>query len=1049
MKIRNINYRNEAQADVGCGGGSGAAFKSGIAASAVVSEDTRIAINTEFLQEAIEAANTLKTRFTDAREAFDAYVRTAAKEPDHWIPDYVEANAHYRTSYPSSFYDERGFLRNDMVEADKDGRRDTARYKINGAKSKYNLELADMKSYYKDNVEKAQEKAEKLFTHLDHIRSVIESFEGLSSKIDFGDYLSIALEYYQNKGTFQVAPDVHAQVNQDTDEIEYTNDRTGQTYTSNQGRNAGRTVANDAYTVAVAIYVSEQRDFPPEMTEAMIYSSMAKTDAIVANGMENGWFDLPEGMTWDEYNRMRYEELTGEEWDPEKYRETLNEYFAALGLDIDDLNAGLFAAIGGVDGMDPSMASFVAAGLTMAGGSLYDFSHEEGFMTPEQQEMWADGLTKSAMGMDEIKAAEQAVEQRHEAMQQHALERAQEEAALTSGTAGGSGGSGGSGGPDYSIDFTSQDGDAGGGGSGGTGPGTGDEATIGDKITGVIDASSEVLDVSGDKIPATINPDIAKSIDQQAAEIYFNRSPEEIAAERANALSAVDMAFSGENVEEFKDVLRQGGFSDVDIDVIMNNKEIAVTAYILASESKSLTDIANQLAVANNIQNFDTMYDNGLNRMSLENGLSQSKLMAEVDDSVQDARTNVQHARNKYNESVKKANDSIEDAEKKKKEMEEVKKRIIEKSGEDPSKWDDDDVEAYNKAIEEYNKANKLANEAHTEAMNNKELLDQAETKLQETQDKVAQEYLNQNGAESNEPGVEPVNEGGGEPAKPVEEQPDPGVPGKDTEEVTPSEEVTLEGPNDGPGNPPKEELDTGDINLDEPGTADLPEPQEETLDEEISFVEHDGGGGTRGGTPNYDNVEPERKLTTDDIMSLFDGLDDVSSMSSAERTLDAVDLSSLAPEDRVIPGMGVTDVIAPTSDNISDMNAMSHQILPSEGRGEILENNGIAAFADSAASQANKKTDEFKDNKFNGMSGFSMNTQGMRGLETTSTTTSSSSSSSGEKKNESKNESVAGVKVEASDVKKHTDGVLVDQDDKVASEVSEDGRSLEFVEID
>ena len=80
------------------------------------------------------------------------------------------------------------------------------------------------------------------------------------------------------------------------------------------------------------------------------------------------------------------------------------------------------------------------------------------------------------------------------------------------------------------------------------------------------------------------------------------------------------------------------------------------------------------------------------------------------------------------------------------------------------------------------------------------------------------------------------------------------------------------------------------------------------------------------------------------------------------------------------------------------------------------------------------------------------MNTQGMKGLgTTTSSGTSSSASSSGTKKeSENKNETVAGVKIEAADVKKHTDGVLVDSDDnKVASEVSEDGRSLEYVEID
>ena len=45
-------------------------------------------------------------------------------------------------------------------------------------------------------------------------------------------------------------------------------------------------------------------------------------------------------------------------------------------------------------------------------------------------------------------------------------------------------------------------------------------------------------------------------------------------------------------------------------------------------------------------------------------------------------------------------------------------------------------------------------------------------------------------------------------------------------------------------------------------------------------------------------------------------------------------------------------------------------------------------------------------------------------------------------------NKDVAGVKVEQKDVEKHTDGVLTEEK-HVASEVSDDGRSLEYVELD
>ncbi|MBQ4031155.1 MAG: hypothetical protein II625_05320 [Bacilli bacterium] len=1037
MKIRQMNMAlynmNVCMMD---GGGGGAVTKK------VISDSTKISINTTALTDAIETAELIIKYFEEGNDKYTSYYNTVSSESESFV-DYVEENTHYLQKPYSSYYlYEDGTERTSRINRENSDRESQALARIRNKEIAFNEKVTSINNYYTNDIVPALTLARKVKANLEYIRKCVDSFDGLATKFDFGDYLTIALDFYMQKGTYTPNDNEEVYVNQDTDEIEYKNKDTGQTYSGSNRRKEAFVTSTGAFSAYVAVVISEQRNFPPEMTESMIYSAMAETNAMVTVGEENGWFDKPDDMTWDEYNAMRFKEVTGMDWDPEKNRDILNEYFAAIGLDADDITAGLIAAIGGTGGLTPQMATIIAGALTMTGDSLYDFSHD-GRMTPEQQEIWAEGLAQSTMSQEDIQAAEGKINEHREAIQQHYDEVvAQQQPTQPQGTPGRSGGGCGGGSPESGVvNFDDYDEITGELSPELQGEALDTEPTIGDKITGMITTSTDFTPVAEAEIPKAIEPDLAKSIDQQAAEIYFNRSPEEIAAERANALSAVDMAFSGENVEAFKDVLRQGGFNDVDIDVIMNNKEIAVTAYILASESKSLTDIANQLAVANNIQNFDTMYDNGLNRMSLENGLSQSKLMAEVDDSVQDARTNVQNARNKYNESVKKANDSIEDAEKKKEEMEAVKKRIIEKSGEDPSKWDDDDVEAYNKAIEEYNKANKLANEAHNEAMNNKELLDQAETNLKETQDKVASDYLNQN---SNEPAQEGQTPPGTDSdVEELEDVPSSDIPGDEPTGPT-AEEIEPDGPG---GEPKPDELTTDDIHPDE----DVPTTQADVVTEEEPVVEPVSGRPTGGSVQTHEDVEPERKLTSDDIMSLFDGLDEVSSMGSAERTLDAVDLSSLAPEDRAIPGMGVTDVFG-QANNVRGLDPVAHQVTPSENRGEILERNGIAAFADSAAKEANKKTDEFKDNKFNGMSGFSMNTQGMKGLgTTTSSGTSSSASSSGTKKeSENKNETVAGVKIEAADVKKHTDGVLVDSDDnKVASEVSEDGRSLEYVEID
>ena len=254
-------------------------------------------------------------------------------------------------------------------------------------------------------------------------------------------------------------------------------------------------------------------------------------------------------------------------------------------------------------------------------------------------------------------------------------------------------------------------------------------------------ASDKTVEVENVNVPKEIPQDSVNNIDEQAKEIYYGKQPQLVSAERANALKAVDSAFNGDNDAEFRNVLSQC-YDDVDIDVIMKNKELAVTAFILATESKSLTDIANKLASSQGIENYEPAYENRYSIASLENGVSQSQLLSEVSDDVNNARMEIQSIRARYNDIVKRTNDSIAIANQKKDEMDEVRNRIITTSGEDSSKWSDADIEAYNNAVGQYNDANRAANAIHKEAMDVKAELDQAESKLHVTQQNVANSYL-------------------------------------------------------------------------------------------------------------------------------------------------------------------------------------------------------------------------------------------------------------------------------------------------------------------
>ena len=447
----------------------------------------------------------------------------------------------------------------------------------------------------------------------------------------------------------------------------------------------------------------------------------------------------------------------------------------------------------------------------------------------------------------------------------------------------------------------------------------------------------------------------------------------------------------------------------------MENKEVAVTAYILATESKSLTDIANKLAAAQGIQNFDTMYDNGLNRMQLENGLSASKLMAEVDDDVVEARTNVQNARTKYNSSVKKANDSIDEANKKKEEMEELRKKIVKKSGEDTSKWDDDDIEAYNKAIEEYNEANKAANAAHKEALANKELLDDAESTLAKVEEEATQKYMDQ-------------NQGTVEGVQQRPEETDVSTATPDVDELQPSvDSPTVETVESHPG-----ELTTDDVSeiVNADTSSGSPSPKQTVF---------------KSLDPTQDEVvhNDSKTLAREDVLSLFDDLDDVATITDADRTLESFDLSALSAGERVLPGTELSDVISGDTKGTLAMG-----ILPQDGGNAVVSSgNSMVDLAESVASQGNSEMNSFQDLRFNSLGNGYADVSG----EAAYTSNETESEEEPEKPKTRESESskdVAGIQVEQEESARHTDGVLVEEE-PVASEVSDDGRSLEFVEID
>ena len=187
--------------------------------------------------------------------------------------------------------------------------------------------------------------------------------------------------------------------------------------------------------------------------------------------------------------------------------------------------------------------------------------------------------------------------------------------------------------------------------------------------------------------------------------------------------------------------------------------------------------------------------------------------------------------------------------------------------------------------------------------------------------------------------------------------------------------------------------------------------------------------------------AEAEEKISTDELMDLLTDIDEVASVSDADRTLDPsnISLSSLDPS-YTEPGAQLSNVISGEGES-ANLMSIDNSVKASTG-------NGMVDLAEAVANQGKRNVNSFSTTQLNNMSG-----NGVAAIQGDAVYTSASTKEE-EPKREIKtktvegNKDVAGVKVDPKDVEKHTDGVSTGEK-QVASEVSDDGRSLEYVELD
>lgn len=242
-----------------------------------------------------------------------------------------------------------------------------------------------------------------------------------------------------------------------------------------------------------------------------------------------------------------------------------------------------------------------------------------------------------------------------------------------------------------------------------------------------------------------INEISADEVDAEATEAYYEKYGDDLAAHRAEESAKFEELFMKEDKTELIETFEEMGYSHEDAVVAANNRDVGLSAYMLGSQNSETAKIAAEIANANDIDNFDTTFDDTPNIEDLTNGNSVAQMSDPMESpKVVEAKEAYVEAKDAYIESVDTANESIKVANEAKDNLSEVVKEVQAEAGTDTSKWSKAQVDKVNKAMKTYNVAVTQANNDVKTSETIKTTYHQAKADYLEAKNDYYQEQINQ-----------------------------------------------------------------------------------------------------------------------------------------------------------------------------------------------------------------------------------------------------------------------------------------------------------------
>lgn len=190
-------------------------------------------------------------------------------------------------------------------------------------------------------------------------------------------------------------------------------------------------------------------------------------------------------------------------------------------------------------------------------------------------------------------------------------------------------------------------------------------------------------------LPEKVETDLGtKDYDEIAREQFEAQGDAKIAENRAKITEEANRLFESEDKTELENKLREYGYTEIDINDIIKDRNLVTSALIEGDQRQQLATMANNLAKADGVKDFDTAYDEGQCCHGFYDGSSEALLSnASADPTVATAKTALTDATTKYTESVKTAQESITKVNEAQKTVETTKAEIVKSVASDTKNW--------------------------------------------------------------------------------------------------------------------------------------------------------------------------------------------------------------------------------------------------------------------------------------------------------------------------------------------------------------------------